>query len=155
MINELIENGNEFYVEKMCFHGLQRRAKTGTKKKRFGRSLNNRCPALFVSLLKEKAKQYEGTVHEVDTVSFKASQYDHVTNSYTKSQLSERWKDIGPYQVQRDLYSAFLLQNSDIKRKHTDRMLCEEKFENFILMHNEKIDEMKRKGVSRKSCFGF
>ncbi len=155
MINELIENGNEFYVEKMCFHALQRRAKAGTKKKRFGRSLNNRCPALFVSLLKEKAKQYEGTVHEVDTVSFKASQYDHISDTYTKSRLSQRWKTIGPYQVQRDLYSAYLLMNSNKTRKQAERTRCEEGFEAFMKMHDETIKRMKERGMSRKGCFGF
>ena len=154
-INELIENGNEFYVEKMCFHALQKRAKTGTKKKRFGRSLNNRCPALFVSLLKEKAEAYEGRVYEVDTASFRASQYDHVRDSYTKCRLSERWKTVGPYLVQRDLYSAYLLKNSDRTKKHADRIRCQEGFEAFMDMHDQTIQEMKERGMSRKGCFGF
>ncbi|GJM58498.1 hypothetical protein EROP_21910 [Erysipelotrichaceae bacterium OPF54] len=117
--------------------------------------MNNRCPALFVSLLKEKAKQYEGTVHEVDTVSFKASQYDHISDTYTKSRLSQRWKTIGPYQVQWDLYSAYLLMNSHKTRKQAERTRCEEGFEAFMKMHDETIKRMKERGMSRKGCFGF
>lgn len=151
----LIQNSNEFYVEKMNFRGLQKRAKKGTRKKRFGRSLNNRCPALFVSLLKEKAAQYGLSVMEVDTVSFRASQYDHITDTYTKSRLKERWKKIGSCMVQRDLYSAFLLKNSDRQGKHADRMLCDRSFKEFTAMHDKTIQKMKKDGISRKCCFGF
>ncbi|GJM56436.1 hypothetical protein EROP_01290 [Erysipelotrichaceae bacterium OPF54] len=151
----LIQNSNEFYVEKMNFRGLQKRAKKGTRKKRFGRSLNNRCPALFVSLLKEKAAQYGLSVMEVDTVSFRASQYDHITDTYAKSRLKERWKKIGSCMVQRDLYSAFLLKNSDRQGKHADRMLCDRSFKEFTAMHDKTIRKMKKDGISRKCCFGF
>lgn len=177
IINKLLQESITFIVEDMSFKALQRKAKTtkrsdtpttitdknGTTKqvfkykrrKRFGRSMNNRAPARFISILTRKATQYGGSVHKVDTKAFKASQYDHVQDDYVKHSLSERDKYIGGVKVQRDLYSAFLLKNSNGTFDHPDRDKCILGFPKFITLQNELIENLKQNHISMKHCFGF
>ena len=177
IINKLLQESRTFIVEDMSFKALQRKAKTtkrsdtpttiidknGTPKqvfkykrrKRFGRSMNNRAPARFISILIRKATQYGGSVYKVDTKSFKASQYDHVQDDYVKHSLSERDKYIGGVKVQRDLYSAFLLKNSNETFDHPDRDKCILEFPKFIQLQNELIENLKQNNISMRHCFGF
>lgn len=177
MINELLPDSVNFIIEDITFNGLQRRTKsterqdktTGIvqkdgsikqvhkfkRKKRFGRSLNDRAPASFVTILSRKAALYGGGVYNVQTKDFKASQYDHVEDNYKKAELKDRSKYIGGYKVQRDLYSAFLLKNSNTKLDKPDREKCIHGFENFLELQNNLICEMKKNNVTMKQCFGF
>ena len=177
MIKELIRDSSFFVVEKMSFRGLQKKAKKtersektsdirqkdGTtkqihkykRKKRFGKSLNNRAPAEFIEILTKKAELYGGAVYKVDTMKFKASQYDHVSDTYTKHSIHDRERNIDGNTVQRDLYSAFLLKNTDNDLEHTDRDKCIYGFDRFLKQHDELITEMKHQNISMKQCFGF
>ena len=125
------------------------------RKKRFGRSINRRAPARFLLELKRKAEAVGGVYAEVDTKEFKASQYNHVTNTYEKIPLSQREKEIGKRRVQRDLYSSFLIRNADLDFKHPDREKCEYEFEYFADMQDQWILKMKESGLSMRQCFGF
>jgi hypothetical protein len=62
---------------------------------------------------------------------------------------------IDGHEVQRDLYSGFLIKNADDSLEHPDREKCKEEFLKFIEMHDELIKDIKRSGVSMKQCFGF
>lgn len=177
MINKLLDKSVYFIVEDMTFKGLASRAKEtkrsdktteikqkdgGVKtvnkfcrKKRFGRSMNNRAPALLLTLLSEKAAAYGGGVYKVDTKKFKASQFDHTTGEYTKHKLSEREKKIGGHIVQRDLYSAFLLKNANSTLDKPDVDKCKYEFDNFLRLQDEALASMKANGISMKQCFGF
>lgn len=125
------------------------------RKKRFGRSMNRRSPSRFLSELKRKAESFGGTYVEVNTQTFKVSQYNHVTDECVKVPLSQRFKLIGNDSVQRDLYSAFLIKNTDSTFEHPDRDKCIYEFENFVAVHNETINYMKESKISMKQCFGF
>ena len=125
------------------------------RKKRFGRSINRRAPARFLLELKRKAEAVGGVYAEVDTKEFKASQYNHVTDTYEKIPLSQREKEIGKRKVQRDLYSAFLIRNADLDFKHPDREKCEYEFEHFANLQDQLILKMKESGLSMRQCFGF
>jgi len=177
LCNRLLADSNTFVIESMTYKGLQRksqkierndrlsdiRQKDGTirqiykykRRKRFGRSLNNRAPAMFLTILERKSVFYGGQVFKINTQSFRASQYDHITDTYTKVPLSQRDKDIGGYKVQRDLYSAFLISCTDGKLKHPDRDKCIYGFEHFLKLHDELIDSMMQDNISMKQCFGF
>lgn len=177
MCNKLIRDSVNFIVEDMDFSALQRRSKKterqekvsdvkkkdGTvikirkykKKKRYGRSMNNRSPSMFISILERKAAQYEGNVFRVDTKKFRATQYDHSTDTYTKIPMSQRSKMINGYEVQRDLYSAYLLKNSNGELTHADREKCIYGFRQFIRLHDKLIADMKESNISMKQCFGF
>ena len=177
LCNKLITIARYFPVEKMHFQALQKRAKEtkrqekktevkqkdGTvkviqkykRKKRFGRSINRRAPARFLLELKRKAEAVGGVYAEVDTKEFKASQYNHVTDTYEKIPLSQREKEIGNRKVQRDLYSAFLIRNADLDFKHPDSEKCEYEFEHFANLQDQLILKMKESGLSMRQCFGF
>ena len=145
------------------FEDIEVKQKDGTvkviqkykRKKRFGRSINRRAPARFLLELERKLEAVGGVYAEVDTKEFKASQYNHVTDTYEKIPLSQREKEIGNRKVQRDLYSAFLIRNADLDFKHPDREKCEYEFEDFANLQDQLILKMKESGLSMRQCFGF
>ena len=148
LANLLLPLGDHFFTETMNFKSLQKRKKetevsekTGKikRKKRFGKTLGNRAPATFMSILKNKVKRYGGSFKEVNTRKFKASQYCHIRNGFFKKQLSERWHKAGDINIQRDLYSAFLLMNSNDSGTGAIKTLCDETFNNFKNLHDQEI----------------
>jgi len=164
LANKLLSLGNEFYIEKMNFKALAKKTKKteqNTKgrfksKKRFGKSIQTRAPAMFVGILKRKANVIGATVNEVNTKAFKASQYDHITDTYTKKPLSRRYHLVGgETQVQRDLYSAFLLQNSDNSLEHSNRKSCIETFDRFLKLHDECINAIRTTQTHMPTSFGI
>ena len=80
---------------------------------------------------------------------------DTKKDTYIKTELGDRHKDIGGHEIQRDLYSAFLLKNSNEGLTQPDREKCIYGFEKFIKQHDNLINEMKENNVSMKQCFGF
>ena len=123
------------------------------KKKRFGKSLNDRSPALFVTILTRKAEQYGGQVVRIDTRKFRASQYHHDTGEYCKAALSDRWKTIEGRKIQRDLYSAFVIFCSNPSGTAPDRDLCNSMFEHFVTMHDAFIKATAKE--NHPACFGY
>ena len=159
--NELLSMGDTFFTETMSFKGLQKRSKKTEKnekgrfkkKKRFGRTLSNRAPAMLVSCLERKLKYSGLKLNKVNTVKVKASQYNHVDDTYTKKLLSKRWHDLGGIKVQRDLYSSFLLMNMvhDKDLDKIDRDLCFKTFDVFLKLHDELINNLKKEPHTLKS----
>lgn len=148
LTNCILELGTNCYVENMNFKALSKKAKETTisektgrfkSKKRFGKSILNFAPAKLLEILNRKLIYVDKALNKVNTKTFKASQYNHHTNTYKKKKLSNRWNYIDKYKVQRDMYSAFLLMNSKDNLKTTDRDLCLKTFENFIKLHDREI----------------
>lgn len=145
LANELLQHGNEFIVEDMDYKALQKRskktkinAKTGRAhtKKRFGKSLSRCAPAKFITILTNKAVRNGGNVIKVDTFETKASQFDHTDESYTKKKLSERMAHLSSGEVvQRDLYSAFLLEHIDTETLKYNIEALKAAFPAFLKMH--------------------
>ena len=160
LANEILALGNEFYVEKMNFKALQKRAKkteisekTGKvkRKKRFGKSLANKAPSKFLTILKNKVTSAGGSYNEIDTFSARASQYNHLEDDYTKKKLSERWSLVGEHKIQRDIYSSFLLMNIGKNMKTIDKKLCDETFQNFLKLHDQEIEKLKKNPIKLSS----
>ena len=59
------------------------------KKKRFGKSIKNRCPSGFQTTVEKKFTITGGTYIEVPN-NYRASQYDHTADEYIKKKLSDR-----------------------------------------------------------------
>lgn len=150
MANEIISHGNTIKVEAMNFKGLQARSKKTEKndkgkfkkKKRFGKSLANKAPSMFLTILKNKIESKGGEYIEVNTYKVKASQYNHLNQEYNKKKLSQRWNYFNykdkEIKIQRDLYSAFLIKNIDgLEIINNER--CEKDFDIFIRYHDEEI----------------
>lgn len=150
LANQIVSLGNNIYVETMNFSGL---AKKSTKteqndkgrykrKKRFGKSIANRAPAMLLEIIDRKLSYYGKHLIKIDTWSAKASQFNHFDGTYKKKSLSQRWNDFNGIKVQRDMYSAFLIMNiaSDLKSFDIDK--CNERFDNFYRLHNLEVERL-------------
>ena len=152
LANYILSLGNKVYVEEMNFKGLKSRSKKTTvnkktgkinKKKRFGKSIGNKAPSMFLTILDNKLKWHGERLLKVDTYQIKASQYNHVTDEYIKKGLSERWNDFGDYKIQRDMYSAFIIMCSNENLKEIDKEKCKSKFRNFKELHDAEVIRIK------------
>ena len=134
--NHLRSLGDTFVTEPKNAGILMKRAKETTKnakgrfnrKKRFGKSIKNRCPGGFQTTVEKKFKVTGGTYIEVLS-NYRASQYDHTADDYVKKKLSDRIYSLSDGTVvQRDWYSSFLLYCYDYKTKDIDKDKCIAKF---------------------------
>lgn len=163
LANYILSIGTEVFVETMNFKRLQKRSKEITKnkngkfnrKKRFGKLLNNKAPAMLISIIDRKLKYIDKNINKVNTIKFKASQYNHFEDKYIKKKLSQRWNYINNEKVQRDLYSAFLLMNSKDNLEETDKNLCLKEYEQFKENHDKQIKELKEINSKQLSSFGI
>ena len=165
LANELLEHGNEFVVEDMNYKALQKcsketkvNAKTGRAhtKKRFGKSLSRCAPAMFITILTNKAERYGGNVVKVSTFETKASQFDHTDESYTKKKLSERMAHLSSGEVvQRDLYSAFLLEHIDTESLEYDTEALKLAFPAFLKMHENTKKHLQKEENDLPASVGF
>lgn len=165
LANELLEHGNEFVVEDMNYKALQKRsketkvnAKTGRihTKKRFGKSLSRCAPAMFITVLTNKATRYGGKVIKVSTFETKASQFDHTDESYTKKKLSERMARLRSGDiVQRDLYSAFLLEHIDTESLQYNMETLNSAFPAFLVMHENTKKRLQKDKSYLPASAGF
>jgi hypothetical protein len=124
------------------------------KRKRFGKSVSDRSPGLFVKILTDKCKLYEVELNKINTSKVKASKYNHKTNKYEDYKLSERTKLIGKDLVQRDLYSAFLIKNVNDDLETVNRSKCKKEFKYYLENQNKEIARIKDAGIKNKN-FGF
>ena len=146
LANHILKLGDKFYVEKMNYSGLQKRAKKTSKinkKKRFGKSLANKAPAMLIEIINRKLKYFGTEIKKINTYTVKASQYNHIKDTYNKKDLSERWNifriDDKEVQIQRDLYSSFLIMNVNNLADKVDRDKCFDKFDGFKVLHDIEI----------------
>ncbi len=130
--NHLRSLGDIFVTEPKNESKLMRRAKGTTKnskgkfnkKKRFGKSIKNRCPSGFQTTVEKKFKVTGGTYIEVPN-NYRASQYDHTADDYIKKKLSDRlYKLRDGTEVQRDWYSSYLLYCYDYRTQNIDKEKC-------------------------------
>lgn len=182
LANKIIKESNTIFYEEMDFKALGKRSKKTEKrdtvstvttksgetkkikkfkrKKRFGKTLLNKAPSQFLTILILKCAFYEVDIFPIDTKNFKASQYNHIFDEYRKKELNERWNilynsDFEPILIQRDLYSSFLIKNTNEELNHPNREKCLKSFNNFIDLHNKCIEEVLKTNHNRLSCFGF
>lgn len=164
LANYIISLGDRVLVETMQFAGLQKRSKKTTvnkngkfnKKKRFGKSLANKAPAMLIEIINRKLK-YDGMeILKINTQKVKASQYNHFTDECNKKELRDRWNN--DIEIQRDMYSAFLIMNVNEDLESINRDKCIETYNNFKEKHDKEINrlkEMKLNGVKLISSMGI
>ena len=135
-VNHIRSLGNIFVTEPKNSKGLQKRAKKTTvnekgkinKKKRFGKSIKNRCPGYFQAQIERRFSSSNGAYIEVPK-DYRASQYDHTLDNYIKKKLSVRMYRLSDGTlVQRDWYSSYLLYCIDITTREIDKNKCIENF---------------------------
>lgn len=148
--NYILSLGDTFYVEQMNFSGLQKRAtKTEKnengkfkKKKRFGKSLARRAPAMLLTIIDRKLNAYDLKLIKINTIKAKASQFNHFDETYKKKKLSQRWNDFNGIKVQRDLYSAFLIMNTNKDLETFDIEKCNQRFNDFKQLHDKEVERL-------------
>ena len=165
LANEMLTYGNEFVVEDMNYKALQKRSKktkinpkTGRAhtKKRFGKTIGRCAPALFITILGQKASRYGGSVIKVSTFETKASQFDHTDDSYTKKKLSQRFAKLSDGTiVQRDLYSAFLLLHLRKNLQSYNKKTIKKDFPQFKKLHNETKERLQNNHEWLPASVGF
>lgn len=147
LANEIISLGDKIYVEEMSFKGLQSKVKKTErnekgkfkKKKRFGKSLGNKAPAMLISIIDRKLKSFGTKIIKIKTKKAKASQFNHISEEYKKKSLSMRWNNIDGHKVQRDLYSSFLIMNINEDLETYNLEKCNERFDNFLELHKNEV----------------
>jgi len=105
LTNQILVEATRIHTEALSYLAFQ---------KCFGRSVKVRAPGAFIQQLTRKAESAGGEVVHLNTQRLKMSQYDHVSGTYTKKPLSQRWHplDQSATWVQRDCYSAFLAKHA-------------------------------------------
>lgn len=157
LTNYILSLGNNIKVETMNYKRLQARAKETTKnkdgkfnkKKRFGKSLANKAPSMFLTILDNKLKWNGSGLKRIDTWKVKASQYNHIEDKFNKKDLNDRWNDFDEFKIQRDLYSAFLIMNVNNDLKTINKDLCIEKFNRFKELHDIEIERLRNMKLSQ------
>ena len=150
LANYIVSLGNNIYVEQMNFAGLQKKSTKTEKddsgkfkrKKRFGKSLANRAPAMLMTIINRKLTYYGLELIEINTFKAKASQFNHITGEYHKKSLSQRWNDLNGVKIQRDLYSSFLIMNISDDLESFDIEKCIDRFDNFKKLHDVEIQRL-------------
>lgn len=158
-VNHMRALGNVFITEPKNAKKLQKRSKKterqdkpsviqksdGTKqlvykykrKKRFGKSIKNRCPGYFQAQAKAKFERTGGVYIEVP-VTYRASQYDHTCNKYIKKALSQRMYELANgTRVQRDWYSSFLMYCIGVDLQNISRYKCKRYFDELYAKYLE------------------
>ena len=155
LANKIIASGTDIYVEKMQFRGLQKRAKKTTKnksgrfnsKKRFGKTLSKRAPAMLLTIINRKLNYRNKQLKEVDTFSIKASQYNPLDETYRRKTLKERLDKLAEgIVVQRDMLSAFVLEHVESDLKTINKQQCKQDFERFKYLQDIEVNQLKEKG---------
>lgn len=149
--NRLRSIGDVFITEPKNAAKLMKQASKTTvnskgkinKKKRFGKSIKNRCPGGFQIAVENRFKTSGGTYIEVPN-NYRASQYDHTADDYIKKKLSDRmYKLTDGTLVQRDWYSSFLLYCYNFRTSDIDKNKCAAKFDKCYSMEKDLIKWIK------------
>jgi transposase len=123
LANRILKQGKHIKTEKLSYKAFQRK---------FGKSVQNRAPGMFVETLLRKAENAGGEVDEFSTKTTRLSQYCHKCGKYTKKPLSQRWHTCCGLNIQRDLYSAFLATS-----------VVENKLDTADVINNPHADQLK------------
>lgn len=153
LIQRILSLGTIIHVEKMNFKALTKRAsgapkkskKTGKflSKKRFGKSIANRAPAMLIEMLRLKVEALGGKLYKSNAYKIKASQIDHQTKFYTKKKLSERYHILQDgTKIQRDYYSAFIEQHVDEENNVVNFEKCTQDFPAFYEMYKADMNRL-------------
>ncbi|MGE8080062.1 RNA-guided endonuclease TnpB family protein [Peribacillus loiseleuriae] len=164
LANHILSLGLDVRVETMNFKGLQAKAKktevsekTGRfkQKKRFGKSLANRAPSKLLSMIDNKLKYCGLSLKRINTAKVKASQFEHFTQTYVKKKLSKRWNHFEQGDIQRDLYSAFLIMNTKDNLCEIDVGRANKTWNNFFDQHEQEMERMKHLSKKQLSSIGL
>ncbi|MCI6877979.1 MAG: hypothetical protein MR840_04165 [Solobacterium sp.] len=152
LANQIIAESLDIRVEEMNFKGLQKRSKKTTvdkngkinSKKRYGKTIKNRAPSMFLSILDRKIKYYNLELKKINTYKVKASQYNPIDRTYKKKQLKDRLIELNEgIIVQRDLLSAYIIAHTNDDLETIDEVSCYDDFNTFKKLQDNEIQRLK------------
>ena len=116
------------------------------RKKRFGRSIKNRCPGYLQAKAKQLFESTGGMYVEVPIL-YRASQYDHTSDTYIPKKLSQRMYHLADgTKVQRDWYSSYLLYCINKTYTQINKLKCRSNFATMYQKEKNMIEEIIRSG---------
>jgi putative transposase len=110
---------------------------------------------MLISIIDNKLKSHGLTIKKIHTAQVKASQFDHFTQSYVKKKLSKRWNHFEQGDVQRDLYSAFLIMNTKDHLQEVDVERANETWNRFNELHEQEMERIKHLNKKQLSSIGL
>lgn len=166
MANAMLPEGDTFIVENNPIDAWVRRTKETAKtkagknrcKKRYGKSVANHAPAMFVSILKNKVLSLGGKFYEIDPRNA-ATQFDFSNGEFTKHEVSERSITLSNGRThQRDMLSAFnlqhiVLQNKELKEYDIEQM--EADYPIFCRLENTELERFKEARHKERDALYF
>ena len=140
LVNNIVSQSSVIKIEDLDIKSLQKRKretrinpKTGRpfSKKRYGKAVFKAAPGHFRALLLHRANSTGCKVDIISPKKTKPSQYNHITGEFNKKELKIRIYNLTDEitDVQRDLYSAFLIAYIENDKYLTEQL--EENFDNF------------------------
>ena len=140
LVNRIVSQSSVIKIEDLDVKSLQKRKretrinpKTGRpfSKKRYGKAIFKAAPGYFRTLLLQRANSTGCRVDIISPKKTKPSQYNHITDEFEKKELKIRIYNLTDKitDVQRDLYSAFLIAHIENDKYLTEQL--EENFDNF------------------------
>ena len=140
LVNRIISQTSSIRIEELNVKGLQKRSrdirinpKTNRpySKKRYGKAIFRAAPGAFRVALETRASQLGIEFEVISPKDVKPSQYNHITQTFEKKPLSTRVYDLSDEytDVQRDLYSAFLIGHIENGRYQQEQL--EQDFPDF------------------------
>ena len=161
LANKILASGTDIRVESMSFKGLQKRSKNITRKsngrinskKRFGKTIQSRAPAMLLSILNRKLGYIDSSIKKVNTAKVKASQYNPLTKTYQRKELKDRMIQLKDGTiVQRDMLSAYILANTNSSLASLNKKKCLQGFDNFKRLQDSEIQRL-RPFIQKNTCF--
>ena len=140
LVRRIVSQASIIKIEELNVKGLQKRSRDirinpkthrPFSKKRFGKAIFRAAPSAFRMALETRALQLGIDFEVISPKDVKPSQYNHITQIFEKKSLSTRVYDLSDDypDVQRDLYSAFLLGH--IEKGHYNQKQLNQDFPDF------------------------
>ena len=154
LVNHIVSQSSVIKIEDLDVKSLQKRKreirinpKTGRpfSKKRYGKAIFKAAPGYFRTLLLQRANSTGCKVDIISPKKTKPSQYNHITGEFNKKELKTRIYNLTNEitDVQRDLYSAFLIAHIENDKYLTEEL--EENFDNFYKNMKEQLYILRQK----------
>lgn len=159
LANEVLTYGDNFIVENNPVASWSKKAKETrinekgkiNKKKRFGKSIQNHAPSMFIEILKNKVNSLGGVLNKID-IKNGASQFDFTNGEKTKHELKERRITLSNGNIHlRDTLAAFNLQHFQNKEFNVTDMNRD--YLNFCNLEKQEIE--RHKGNKVLKSFGI
>ena len=104
--------------------------------------IGRRAPATLIEKLRYKSEFRGSKFTLIDNEKIATAQLNHLDGGHYPIKLSERVKMIGEHPVQRNLYSAFILEHVTEDGQDVDLKNCNKDFNRFLRNQEHTMDNL-------------